>query len=442
MRKRKKDAAMEDKKKKKNTGKVGRFWGWIRADKKRTIGAILVVVLILGIGYWRIKGGTSSTSKYQTASVIRGTIVSTVSASGRALTTSIFDINTAASGTVNKVYVKDGDKVYAGEAIAQLTLDTVGQQQYNTELVSYLAAENSVTTAQTSYYTLQAAMYSANQKFINDAVARGLATDDPTYIQENDAWLASEANFTAQATSLEQAKASLTNASLNLQQSSAVVTTPYAGTISNITLVPGMVLSSSTSNSSSSSSSTTSSSSQRVATIVNQSTPIVNVTLSEIDVPKVKVGQKATVTFDSISGETFTGEVATIDRIGSVSSNVTSYGVNIKLDTTSDKILPNMAATANIIISTAADILEVPSTALVTSNGETLAKTLQNGKEVDVAVTTGISDDTNTEIISGLTEGETVIIGNASSTTSSSKNTSVFGGGFGGGTRVFSGRGG
>lgn len=434
---------MERGNKTKKSGVVSRFWLWVRADKKRIFAAIFIAIFVVGVVFWRISTAARTTTHYQTAAVSRGTIVSTVSASGRALTTNVFSINTAASGTVNKVYVKDGDKVYAGQAIAQLTLDTVGQQQYNMQLVNYLAAKNAVMSAQTNYYTLQAAMYTANQKFVNDAVARGLATDDPTYIEENDAWLAAEANFIAQQTSLAQAQASLTNATLNLQQSSATIITPYTGTISNITLVPGMVLSSTTSNSSSSSSSTGGSSSQRVATIVNQSTPIVNVTLSEVDVPNVKVGQKATVTFDSISGETFTGEVATVDRIGSVSNNVTSYGVNIKLDTSSDKILPNMAATANIIVDTAANVLEVPSAALITSNGETLARTLQNGKEVDVPVTIGISDDTNTEIISGLKEGETVIIGVVAPPTSSrSGSTSIFGGGFGGGARVFTGRGG
>ncbi len=71
---------------------------------------------------------------------------------------------------------------------------------------------------------------------------------------------------------------------------------------------------------------------QRIATIENNATPVVNVTASETDVPKIKIGQKATISFDSITEKTFTGVVATVDRIGTTSSNVTSYGVNIKLD--------------------------------------------------------------------------------------------------------------
>ena len=68
-----------------------------------------------------------------------------------------------------------------------------------------------------------------------------------------------------------------------------------------------------------------------------------------------------------------------------------------------------------------------------------LAKTLVNGKEVDVEVSTGISDDTNTVIISGLTEGQAVITGTVSkTTTSASTGTSVFSSGLrgvGGGGR-------
>ena len=191
----------------------------------------------------------------------------------------------------------------------------------------------------------------------------------------------------------------------------------------------------------STSTSTTNINSQRVAVIKGDSLPVINVSLSEVDVPNVKVGQKVTVTLDSIPDKTFTGIVATVDRIGTILSNVTSYGVNIKLDSASDAILPNMAATANIITQTATDVLFVPSTAISTQNGTTYAKTLVNGAEVDVAVETGISSDTETAITSGLTEGQTVITGTVATGATSAGGTSVFssslrgiGGGGGGAT--------
>lgn len=405
-----------------------KVWSWLTASKIRWIGALVVVVILIG-GYWKMSSSSGSAVTYQTSTVQSGTVVSTISDSGRVLTTSALNIETQVSGIVKDVYVKDGDKVYAGERIADVTFDTNGQQNYAQALASYLSAKNAVASDNANYYSLQSSMFTANQKFINDAVMRNLATDDPTYIEENGTWQAAQAAFVNQQTSLAKDQASLTNASINLQQNSATITSPYSGTISNITLVPGMVLSNTVSNNSTSSSSTSTTSTTRIATIDNQSTPIVNVALSETDVPSVQVGQKATITFDSIPNETFTGVVATVDRIGSVSSNVTSYTANIKLDTGSDQILPNMAATADIIVGTATDALYVPSASLITqTDGSTDARTLVSGKEVDVPVTTGISSDTDTVVTSGLTVGQTVITGTVSNSTSaaSSTGTSVF----------------
>jgi len=333
-------------------------------------------------------------------------VVSTISASGKALTTSSLTINTGASGVVSKVFVKDGDKVYAGQRIAQITLDTDGALR-NAQAWSSLSAANN------NYRSTQASL--AN---VYDQI-QGHSTDE-TFAQKELRTKAEVVN--------DNAWVNLTAANLSYQQTSPAIIAPTSGTIADINIVPGMVISSSTSASGAVST-------QRIAVIENNSTPIVNVSLSEINVPNAKIGQKATVTFDSISNSTFTGVVATVDRIGTVSSNVTSYTVNIKLDSASDKILPNMAATANIIIDTATDVLTVPSTALITQNGQNYAKTLVGGKEVDVAVEVGLSSDTTSEIKSGLTEGQEVITGSSSSATTTSPTTrSVFSaGGLGGG---------
>ncbi|MGA2910916.1 MAG: efflux RND transporter periplasmic adaptor subunit [Candidatus Microgenomates bacterium] len=424
----------------KTGSKIKSFFGWIRAGKMRMVGAIIIVLLMI-FGIWRLVTAGANKVQYQTSTVQKGTVVSTVSASGRAISTSVLPISTDTSGIVSKVYVKDGDSVFQGQKIADITVDQTGQQQYAQALSSYYSAQSGLVSAQNDYYNLQSAEFKANQAFVNDAAARNLDTTDPTYIQENDAWLAAQASFENQQTTLNQAKISLSNAAVNLQLSSPTITAPYTGTIADINLVEGMVITASTNSTSGAVSS------QRIAVIKNNATPIVNVTLGETDVPNVQIGQKATITFDSITNETFTGVVATVDRIGTVSSNVTSYGVNIKLDSGSDQILPNMAATANIITSTATDALYIPSAALVTQNGQNYAQVLQNGKEVQVPVEVGISDDTNTVITSGLTEGETVITGTvaASSTTSSTRSVFSSGtGGFGGGTirAVTGGRGG
>lgn len=403
------------------TDKPKSFWSWLIADKKRWIGAIILLVAVCSIWYV-VYGRSGNKITYQTATVQKGTVVSTISASGKALTTNILAIDTQASGVVKKVYVKDGDKVTAGQTIAEITLDSSGALANAKAYASLVSAQNAVNSSNNNYRSTQASL--AN---VYDQI-KGHDSDE-TFAQKDTRTKAEVSNDNAY-DSLRSASANLTSAALSYRLTSPYITAPSAGIVQSVNLVEGMVLTSSTS--------TTNINSQRAAVIRGDSFPVVNVSLSEVDVPNVKVGQKATITFDSLTDKTFTGVVATVDRVGTVSSNVTSYSANIKLDSMSDFILPNMAATADIITSTATDVLYVPSASLITQNGTTMAKTLVDGKEVDVEVETGISSDTNTVITSGLTEGTKVITGTTSSTTATSTTTrSVFStGGFGGGNVV------
>lgn len=378
---------------------------------------ITTMLLLLVAGtIWYVAGkNTTTKTTYQTATVTKGTIVQTITSSGKAISTSILPISTSTSGIVKKVYFKDGDKVYKGQKIAEITPDTDGELANVKAHASLLSAENSYRSSQASL---------AN---IYDQI-KGHDTDETLAMKET--------RTKAEVTN-DNAYNNLAQARLSYQQTSPIITAPYTGTIANINIVEGMVITASTN------STTGAVSSQRIATIKNNATPIVNVTVGETDAPMIKIGQKTTVVFDSIRDKTFTGVVATVDRIGTVNSNVTSYGVNIKLDGESDLILPNMAATASIIIDTAVDTLSVPTSSLTVTSGQTQAKTLVSGKEVLVNVETGISSDTETVIKSGLKEGDVVVTGTTSGTsTNSTTGTSVFSsglrgiGGSGGNVRI------
>jgi RND family efflux transporter MFP subunit len=404
--------------------KIKKIWGWLTASKKRWIAA-LVVILIIIIGVWRTVSSASSKVTYQTATVTKGTVISTISASGKVLTTNTLSISTQASGVVKKVYVKDGDRVTAGQRLADIELDSDGTLANAKAYASLISAQNGVNSANNNYRSTQASL-----AVIYDQL-KGHDTDE-TLAQKETRTKAEVSNDNAY-DQTRSAQANFVSASYSYRLTSPKITAPFSGVVGSVGLVEGMVMSSSTS--------TTNINSQRVAVIKGDSLPVISVSLSEVDVPNVAVGQKVTVTLDSVADKTFTGVVATVDRVGTVSSNVTSYGVNIKLDSGSDQILPNMAATADIVIDTAVDVLYIPSTALVTQNGSTYAKTLVSGREVDVEVETGISSDTDTVITSGLTEGETVITGTTSkASTGSSTGTSVFSSGLrgigGGAVRV------
>lgn len=398
-------------------------------DKKRTLIAIAVLTLVI-FGIYKLISSKKTTTQYQTSMVEKGTIISSVSASGQIISSNTLNISTQAVGVVKSVLVKDGDKVSVGQTIATITLDPTGQQQADQAYSSYLSAKNSLTNANISFYTLQASEFAANYKFINDAVARNLSTSDPTYIQENATWLAAEAQYNNQQNVIAVAKVSLGNAWLNYTNVSPTITAPTPGTIDNITLTPGMVISSG------SSSSTTTASSQRIAVIRTEGNPIATFNVSEIDVSKIKYGQKATITLDSLTDITFTGKVVSVDRIGSVTSGVTNYPVIIAFDTGNNQVLPNMSATANIITATKDSVLLIPTTAIQTQSGQSVVRIMDKNNQITtVNVTTGLSSDTQTEIISGVSEGQNVITSTVFSGTTTTSGSSIFSS-LGGGART------
>ena len=149
------------------------------------------------------------------------------------------------------------------------------------------------------------------------------------------------------------------------------------------------------------------------------------VTINEVDAAKIKLGDRATLTFDAIDGLTLTGKVATIDTVGTVTQGVVNYTATISFDSTDPRVKPGMSVSAAIITATAQDVLTVPNSALKTSAngsyvlvfdpaltgtptaGETGLPSATPPKQVPVEV--GLADDTNTEITSGLTEGEQIV---------------------------------
>ncbi len=396
-------------------------------NSRKKMAALIVILIVAGYLGWRRFSSQEQTPQYQTATVEKGTIVSSITASGNVLVSNIQKINTQASGMVKKVYVQNGDQVKQGQTLVDVQLDTQGAQSQAQAYASYLSAKSSLESAKATEYTLNSSMWVANQKFINDALDRGLADTDPTYIEESSDWLAAEAKYKNQQQVVAQAQVSLNNAWLSYQSTRATITAPVAGTVTGLSVAEGMQIGSTDS-------STGNRLSQQVAAISIGGTPLISLNVNEIDVPRVESGQKVTLTLDSIPDSTFTGQVASVDKLGSISSGVTSYPVVVKLDTNAPQILPNMSVSGNIIVASKSDVLIVPSGAVQEQNGQSYVRVLNNGQVTNAPVETGLTSDTQTEIVSGVTEGEQVVT-NISSSTQNGQ--SPFGGGgFGGGFRV------
>lgn len=176
------------------------------------------------------------------------------------------------------------------------------------------------------------------------------------------------------------------------------------------------------------------------------------ITLNEVDAAKIKVGQKANIFFSAIEDLEITGSVAEIDGLGTLSQSVVTYGVKIVFDVQDERIKPQMSVSVSITTDQKLDVLTVINSAIKQdTNGKSFVEILNQpqaiaGKsENEVTslkapekknVEIGLSDDSKTEIINGLKEGDKVIISTINPTVVKPTTTSglnLFGGG---GTRM------
>jgi RND family efflux transporter MFP subunit len=157
--------------------------------------------------------------------------------------------------------------------------------------------------------------------------------------------------------------------------------------------------------------------------------------ISELDISSIKVGQDATITFDAITGKEYNGKVTQISMVANVSQGVVNYPVTVQISDPDESILPSMTASVSIIVAKTDNVLVVPNNALRTSNGQRTVTVLFEGQQVSVPVIVGLIGDTTSEVISDqLRDGDTVVL--------SGSTTIASGGGNGGGEINFMGPGG
>ncbi len=210
-----------------------------------------------------------------------------------------------------------------------------------------------------------------------------------------------------------------------------IVRAPFSGTVAKVNVQKYATIGSGTS----------------VATLVsdNQS---VDISVNEVDAAKLKVGEKATITFDALANISIAGTVATVNTIGTASSGVVSYAAMITFDTPNQDVKPGMSATVSIITGTATGIT-IPSAAVKGATGQSYVQVfnppLANSATSPGATSTtppvrtpvilGLSGDTEVIVERGLVAGDQVVTQTtagataATAASSAARNTSVFGGG-------------
>lgn len=169
------------------------------------------------------------------------------------------------------------------------------------------------------------------------------------------------------------------------------------------------------------------------------------ISLNEVDISKIKLNQKVTLSFDAIDGLSISGEVLEVDLLGTVSQGVVNYNVKIGFDTDDERVRPGMSVSANIISEVKQNVLAVPSSAVKSDNNGSYvevidnAKDLTSGSEINSTqytpskkyIEVGISDDNLVEVLSGLNLGDIIIVRSFSTTNTktSSGTPSLFGSG-------------
>ena len=232
---------------------------------------------------------------------------------------------------------------------------------------------------------------------------------------------------------LEQKENALEDAKEKLKD--YYVYAPFGGEISQVSVSNGDAVSSATS----------------LAILITDQ-KIAELSLNEIDMAKVQVGDDATLTFDALPDLTLSGKVIEVDPIGIESQGVVSYTIKISLDKNDERLKPGMTVNADIITETKKDTLLLSNSAVKTQgdsnyvevvNKEDISASseMKNGVALNTApkrqpIKIGISNDEFTEILSGLNEGDYVVLKtvNSNSTTNNGTTTnttsqkSIFGG--------------
>jgi HlyD family secretion protein len=145
--------------------------------------------------------------------------------------------------------------------------------------------------------------------------------------------------------------------------------------------------------------------------LANTTSLVLHGTLGESDVAKVKLGLVANITVDAVSSTSrMTGRVTSLDPVATIQSGVPVYGIDVTIDLANPLVKAGMTGTATVIIASKQGVLTVPNLAIRTTQGRRYLQVLKDGEAVDTDATFGIANDTTTEVVTGVAEGDLVVL--------------------------------
>ncbi|MDZ4655015.1 MAG: efflux RND transporter periplasmic adaptor subunit [Coriobacteriia bacterium] len=392
--------------------KLRRYRRWI---------AIAVLVVVAGTAFvvMRGAGDDKPTVSYTTEAVSTGTISVTVSGTGNVEVGDTTEVWPDSAGTVASIAIKEGSAVSTGTVL--FTLDASDAKANTAKAyTSYLQAKQGVLNAEASVLRAEAELDSTTER---STLPTPTATADDIAIAEK-AVDAAEAG-------LASAKASRSNAYTTYENAKAAeddlaVISPSSGIVDSLNIEVGDTVAASgggsTSQTSAIGGTATSSSSSAPVVILTGKSLVVKLTVNEVDLPALEVGQRADVEFDALPDLTATGKVYEIADEGLNTQGVVTFDVYITLDVIDEALRPAMSAAATIVTDVATNALLVPNAAVQSDgDGGYYVQVLDSatGTPRKITVDIGLMSATQTQILSGITEGDKVVTQTLDSATES-----------------------
>lgn len=365
------------------------------------IGLLAVAALAAGMWWW-LK--PKNEINYLTEPVVRTSIAQTVSATGEISAAQLVDVGAQASGQIKKLHVTLGQQVKKGDLIAEI--DSTSQlNNLNTNKAK-------LDTYQAQLVSAEIALRSADKKYKREqALWQEDATSREALEDAQDAFAAAKASVAELKSSIRQTQIAINTAEADLGYTR--ITAPMDGTVVAIPVEEGQTVNAN----------------QTTPTIVqvaDLSTMLNKMQIAEGDVNKVKAGMK--LSFTTLSQPDNVRE-ATLESIDPGLTTMSQGSYTTSTDTTDSAIyyyarslVPNednvlhigMTTENTIIINQAEKVLAVPKLAVKQRGGKQYVRVLgENKQPQEKEITTGLSDNMSTEVKSGLSEGENVIISEA-----------------------------
>jgi HlyD family secretion protein len=392
--------------------------------RKRLIygGIVAAVILVLVIGVIAATRGGTKIDPSKLAKVEKGDLAKSVVATGKVEPITKVDIKSKASGIIKKLYVDAGDRVKKDQMLAELDRDEIQARvaQATAQLQASTAAlkgsqadyERAKVDAQGPDVPLLKRAFERAQGMAKDGVVSVSALDDAqkNYEMALNKQNVAKAQLTVAVAKVGQAEAQMQQDRANLKQLQeqlgyTTITSPIDGIVLARPVERGDAVSSIL---------VLGSTATLVMTLGDTSEVYVKGKVDESDIGKVYLGQTARIKVESFKDKTFNGKVTKISPMGVEKDNVTTFEVRVSITNPEGLLKAAMTANAEVILEEHKGVLQIPEGAIIYDKDKKASVEVPDTKAKDgkkkVAVNIGISNGAKTELLSGLKEGDQVVL--------------------------------